>query len=243
MAQTILVTGAGTGIGAATARELGAQNTVFVHYNASKEPAESVAAGIEKDGGKAHVLQADLTTEEGCRSLVAQVEKLTDHLDVLVNNSGGLVERRPIAEIDWEVMDRVFRLNTFSLIQMTGLCVPLLEKAAAPVIINLSSIVVRHGAAGATLYGASKGAVDVFTRGSAKELAPKIRVNAVAPGVIETPFHDKVSTQEQLENWRNTAPLKRNGTAAHIAHAVRFLIENEFTTGETVDVNGGMFMR
>lgn len=243
MSLSILVTGAGTGIGAATARELGSGNTVFVHYNSSKGPAETVAKDIERNGGTAHVLQADLTTEEGCKSLVGEVSNLTGHLDVLVNNSGGLVERRPIREIDWEVIDRLFRLNTFSLIQVTALCVSLLERAEEPVIINLSSIVVRHGAAGATLYGASKGAVDVFTRGSAKELAPKIRVNAVAPGVIETPFHDKVSTEEQLENWRNTAPLKKNGSAEDIAHAVRFLIENRFTTGETVDVNGGMFVR
>ena len=94
-----------------------------------------------------------------------------------------------------------------------------------------------------TIYGASKAALDSFTRGIAKELAPTIRVNAVAPGVIVTPFHEKVSTPEQLEAWKEANPLKKNGHAGHIAEAIRFLIENDFINGETIDINGGLFMR
>jgi 3-oxoacyl-[acyl-carrier protein] reductase len=126
---------------------------------------------------------------------------------------------------------------------VTSLCVPLLEKGENPCIINVTSLAIRHGAPTATIYGAAKGAIDVFTRGAAKELAPKIRVNAVAPGVILTPFHDKVSTAEQMEMWRENTPLKRHGEAAHIARAMKFLIENDFMTGETIDINGGLFMR
>ena len=101
----------------------------------------------------------------------------------------------------------------------------------------------HHGAPTATIYGGAKSAIDSFTRGVAKELAPDIRVNAVAHGVIETPFHDKVSTPERLQTFKNDTPLKTNGQAIHIVMAIKMLIENDFITGETIDVNGGLFMR
>lgn len=243
MEKIILITGAGTGIGSETAKLLAKGNTVIVHYNSSREKAELTAKAVEKEGGKALLVQGDLRTEEGCRKTAAFVETNCGRLDVLVNNAGGLVQRRPIRDIDWNLMVDIFALNSYSAIMMTSLCVPLLEKGTDPNIVNITSIVVRHGAAGATLYGASKGAIDVFTRGAAKELAPKIRVNAVAPGVIDTPFHDKVSTPEQMKAWGEANPLKRNGLPLHIARGVKFLIEDDFVNGETVDINGGLFSR
>ena len=119
----------------------------------------------------------------------------------------------------------------------------MLEKGDGPCIINITSVAMRHGAPTASIYGASKAALDSFTRGIAKELAPAIRVNAVAPGVIITPFHDKVSTPEQLETWREGNPLKKNGNPIHIAETIKFLIDNDFVNGETIDINGGLFMR
>jgi 3-oxoacyl-[acyl-carrier protein] reductase len=104
---------------------------------------------------------------------------------------------------------------------------------------GLKYVLVSHN----TKMGAAKGAVDVFTRGLAKELAPAIRVNAVAPGFIRTPFHDKVSTPQIMETSRQNTPLKRLGQAEQIAEAIRFLVESDFITGETIDVNGGLFMR
>jgi 3-oxoacyl-[acyl-carrier protein] reductase len=127
--------------------------------------------------------------------------------------------------------------------KISGLCIPLLEKADNPAIINISSIAARHGAASATPYGAAKGAVDSFTRCLAQEVAPEIRVNAIAPGVIETPFHEKVSTPEKMKEWAEKTPLQKNGKPDDIAHAVQFLIENQFVTGETIDINGGLQMR
>jgi 3-oxoacyl-[acyl-carrier protein] reductase len=243
MDKVILVTGASTGIGAATARALAKNNHVFVHYNSSEEQAKEVAASVEQAGGKATLVQADVRKESECVKLVQTVKDAAGRLDVLVNNAGGMVARQAISEIQWGEMEDIFQLNVFSLVKITSLCVPLMQAAKDPVIVNISSIVVRHGAAGATLYGAAKGAVDVFTRGMAKELAPKIRVAAIAPGVIETPFHEKVSTPEQLQSWREACPLKKNGKPEHIADTVVFLVENDFIHGETIDVNGGMFMR
>ena len=243
MAKRILITGASTGIGAETAACLAADNNIFLHFNSSTEAAEKTAETIRKNGGTATLMQADLSTESGCRKLSKELSKATDGLDVLVNNAGGLIRRQGVREYEWQLMEDIFALNTFSAMMVTSLCIPLLEKGEDPNIINISSIAMRHGGPTATIYAASKSALDSFTRGIAKELAPKIRVNAVAPGVIITPFHDNISTPEQFNAWSEACPLKKNGTAAHISSAIKFIIENDFLTGETIDVNGGLSMR
>jgi len=243
MSKSILITGASTGIGAETARLLAEGSDIFVHYHSSGGAAEKVAADVKERGGNAHLIKADLSTEAGCRELVKAISDKTDKLEVLFNNAGGLIERKGIDALEWDLMERIFALNTFSTMMVTTLCIPLLKKGENPCIINMSSVAMRHGAPTATVYGASKAAIDSFTRGIAKELAPSIRVNAVAPGVILTPFHDKVSTPEQMETFRQNNPLQRNGEAIHIAMAVRFFVENDFVNGETIDINGGLFMR
>lgn len=243
MNKVILITGAGTGIGAETARQLAEGNTLFLHYNQSAEAVKQVAEDVEKRGGKAILLQADLMTEKACEDLVAALAEKTDHLDVLINNAGGMIAHQNVGELEWDLMERVFALNTFSAMKLTSLCVPLLRKSENdPNVVNLSSIVVRHGGPTATIYGAAKGAVDTFTRGAAKDLAPYIRVNAVAPGVIDTPFHKKVSTPEKMAAWAANNPLKRNGEPIHIALAIKMLTENSFINGEVIDVNGGQTM-
>jgi 3-oxoacyl-[acyl-carrier protein] reductase len=243
MSRIILITGAGTGIGAETARHLAEGNVVFVHYHSSEGAAARVASDVGKKGGTASLVKADLATERGCAALVEEVARRTDRLDALVNNAGGLVRRLPVTQLEWSLMEEVFALNTFSTMKVTSLCVPLLMKGTDPCVINITSVAARIGAPSATIYGAAKGAIDTFTRGAARELAPRIRVNAVAPGVILTPFHDKVSTPERMKEWKEATPLKRNGEAVHIARAIRFILENDFVNGETVDVNGGLSMR
>ena len=243
MSKMIVVTGASTGIGAETARLLAEGNNIFIHYNASREAAEQTAAEVQERGGTAHLVQADLFGEAGCDALYTEVSVMTNRVDVLVNNAGGLVQRQAVRELEWDTMERIFALNTFSTMLLTSLFVPLLEKGTDPCVVNVTSIAARHGAPTATLYGAAKGAIDSFTRGAAAELAPKIRVNAVAPGVIDTPFHERYSTPERMESFRKSTPLDRNGRPADVAGAIRFLIESDFITGETIDINGGLFMR
>jgi 3-oxoacyl-[acyl-carrier protein] reductase len=243
MSKVILITGASTGIGAETARHLAAGNQIFIHYCASEAAAKKVAADVEAQGGKPHPVQADLSKEEGCRALFEAVAAKADKLDLLVNNAGGLIKRQPAKEFEWHLMEETFALNTFSAMMVTSLFLPMLEKGEDPNIINISSVGIRHGGPTATIYAASKAALDSFTRGLAKELAPRIRVNAVAPGVIVTPFHDKVSTPEQLEAWRKACPLQINGDPIHIARTIKFIMENNFLHGETIDVNGGLLMR
>ncbi len=241
MRRTILITGASTGIGAETARSLAKGSTLILHHNQS--PIEPVVEDVQAMGGTAYTSQADLMSEAGCRSLMQEVNRVTKHLDVLINNAGSLLQRHMVEEVTWSLMERIFTLNTYSAMLLTKLCVPLLRKGNSPSIVNMTSIAMRHGAPTATVYGAAKGAMDSFTRGSARELAPDIRVNAVAPGVILTPFHDRYSTDEKLAAMAADTPVDFNGESNHIAQTVKLLIENTFITGETIDVNGGLFMR
>ena len=241
MSRTILITGASTGIGAATAKRLAPGNMLLLHHN--RTPVEPVANAVREQGGEACGLRADLSSESGCRRLMDAVREHTPALDVLVNNAGALLERHSVETVRWELMERIFSLNTFSAMLLTRLAVPLLLRGKSPCIVNITSIAARHGAPTATLYGAAKGALDSFTRGSARELAPRIRVNAVAPGIILTPFHDRYTAPERLEAMLTDTPLGEQGESEHVADAVAFLIENSFITGETVDVNGGLFMR
>jgi len=175
--------------------------------------------------------------------LAAQVKEKVDHLDVLFNNAGALIRREKAGELTWELMQKTFSLNVFSVFLLSSELVGLLEKGEDPSIINNTSIAMRTGAPTASIYGATKGALDSFTRGMARELAPNIRVNAIAPGVIVTPFHDKVTSEKQMKAFKESNPLKSLGDPDHIVQAVDFLINNSFVTGETIDVNGGAFMR
>lgn len=242
---TYLITGASTGIGATTAKLLGEDNELILTYHQSSDEALALKATLLKDyrAKSVEFIKADLSTEEGCHELFARVTDMTDKLDALINNAGGMVAKENIENFNWETMESIFRLNTFSLFQVTSLAIPLLKKSEAPCIVNLTSIATRHGGPSTTLYAAAKGAVDTFTRGAARELAPKIRVNSVSPGVIETPFHEKMSTKQQVLDWRENNPLKRNGTADDVACAIRFCIENTFVNGESIDVNGGLYTR
>jgi len=242
MSKIILITGASTGLGAATARLLAPQNKIIVHYYSSKEAAEKVAKDVKESGGDAFLIQEDLTSEEACIRLVKKVADRYSKLDILINNAGGLIRRQAAQELEWKLMLETFSLNTFSTMKISSLCIPLLEKGEDPNIINVTSLAARNVSSSATIYGASKGAIDSFTRGLANELAPKIRVNAVAPGVIDTPFH-KASTPERIKKFKEATPIKRIGETIHIAKTIKFLIENDFITGETIDVNGGLFMR
>lgn len=244
MNKTILITGASKGLGAQMAKDLAKDNIIVVHYNSSKEMALEVSKSVEELGGKAHLIQANLSSDEGCNILVEYMNEHFDSLDVLINNAGYMDKRNAPTEIDWGLLERTFYLNVFGVMRLTSQLLPLIQKSENdPQIINLTSIAARTGSPTSTVYGASKGALDSYTRGLAKEVAPNIRVNAIAPGFIETPFHDNVTSEEFKEKTIAATPMKCMGNSEHISKAVVFLIENSFITGETLDINGGLHMR
>lgn len=239
----VLITGASTGIGAATAKLLAPGNSIHIHYNRSEKEAQECAREVEAAGGKAFLHQADLSGREGCEKLAGEMSAHSNTLDVLVNNAGGMLCRHAHDETTWDILQQTFSLNTFSAMYLTALVIPLMKNAPTANIINITSIAARNGAATSSAYAAAKGAMDTWTRGLAAGLAPAIRANSIAPGVIITPFHDKSTPPELLEKFMSVTPLGKPGYPEEIAEAVRFIINSPFLTGESIDINGGMYMR
>ncbi|HEY1327697.1 MAG TPA: SDR family NAD(P)-dependent oxidoreductase [Casimicrobiaceae bacterium] len=246
--KSVLVTGASTGIGAAVARSFArAGCRVAIHYNASLNRAEEVAADVRFNGADAFLVAGDLRSSDKCREVVAAAADHFGGLDILVNNAGGLVERVPIAEVDDALFDAVMDLNVRSLVTCCSAAIPHMRKAGRGNIINVTSIAARTGGGnGAVMYASAKGFVSTFTHGLAKELVKdNIRVNAVSPGVITTPFHERYSTPAMLEAMRATVPMARLGSADETAGAFLFLASDElssYVTGQVVEVNGGQYM-
>jgi 3-oxoacyl-[acyl-carrier protein] reductase len=247
--RVALVTGSSTGIGAAVASAMGAQGMkVAVHYNQSEGPAAEVAGAIREAGGEALLVRADVRDSAAIRQAVAQVLQAFGRIDVLVNNAGGLVKRVPVAEFSDGLFDEVLHINARSMLAFCREVVPAMRaQGTGGSIINVTSIAARHGGGpGAFLYAGSKGFVSTATRGLAKELVPdRIRVNAVSPGVIETPFHDRYSTPQMLEAFKTGIPMGRLGTADECVGAFLYLASETlsgYVTGQIIEVNGGQYM-
>ena len=245
--KAVLITGASTGIGAALAKAFGAQGaSVGVHYNASREAAEAVAQSIVDGGGKAMLIHADASKSAEIARAVEETAAAFGRLDGLINNAGGMVGRMAYADMDDDYYDRVMDLNGRSVIAASRAAIPHLKQHGG-FIINTSSIAARNGASnGAGLYGSSKAFVSNVTRGMAKELIGfGIRVNAVAPGVIDTPFHERYSTAAQMQANIATVPQGRAGTAQDCVGAYLFLASptlSGYIIGQVIEVNGGQLM-
>ena len=245
--KVYLVTGASTGIGAAVALAFGAQGaSLGVGFNASVKEAEAVVTEVTKAGGKALPVPGDMMKQAEVAEAVERTAQHFGRLDGLVNNAGGMLGRIPLADSD-EAHDRaVMDLNSLSVVWACRAALPWL-KVRGGVIVNTSSVAARNGGGpGASLYAASKGFVSTFTRGMAKELVKdRIRVNAVAPGLILTPFHERYSTPEQLKVLAVSIPMGQAGTAEDCAGAYLFLASDmlsSYMTGQVIEVNGGQLM-
>lgn len=246
--KAVLITGASTGIGAALAHAFAAQGArVGLHYNASEDAAKAVAYEIGAAGGEAVLIRADVSTGAGARAAVEGALAAFGRLDGLINNAGGMVRRVPYADVSEQDYDDIMDLNARSVIVASQAAVAPMKAAGGGFIINTTSVAARNGASGgAGLYGSSKAFVHNVTRGMAKELIPfGIRVNAVAPGVISTPFHERYSTQAQLTAQLATIPAGRLGVAEDCVGAYLFLAcasLSGYVIGQVIEVNGGQLM-
>ena len=242
-----LVTGASLGIGAATAREFAKLGyAVAVHFNASDRQAGEVVSAIEADGGTATSIRADLSDAQQCSGLVSSVIERFGRIDVLVNNAGSLIGRRHLAEIDEDFCNSVMDLNLASVLWVTQAAAIHMRERGSGSIINLGSIAGHNGGGpGAILYATAKAAVTGMTKALAKELIiDGIRVNAVNPGVILTPFHERFSSAERMRDMVSQIPQGRAGESNEVASVIAFLASDAAShiVGESVEVNGGMLM-
>jgi 3-oxoacyl-[acyl-carrier protein] reductase len=245
--KRILVTGSSTGIGAAVAIELARLGAaVIVHGNRNASSARDVAEAITKAGGSAFVVMGDVSDSDATGKIVAQSIEALGGLDVLVNNAGGIVERVTNAAFRNDLFDKVYELNVKSILNMTRDAYPHLKAAGGGAIINTGSIAGRFGGfAGSTVYASAKAAVHSISRNAAREFASdNIRVNTVAPGFIETPFHANTPDSAR-DAARATIAMGRLGTAEDCVGAYVFLSSAKmsgYITGQIIDVNGGQLM-
>ena len=245
--KVALVTGASSGIGRATAALLAANGArVVINFHRNQAGAEAARAEIVSGGGSAIIVQADVTQSSAVESLVDRTVTEFGKVDILVNNAGSLVERLKILELTEARWDEVIDLNLKSAFLCSKAVAAAMIERKTGAIINVSSIAGRTGGAlGSIHYSAAKGGMITFTKGLAKELAPfGIRVNAVSPGVIDTPYHEEFSSPEMMKSYTAQIPLGRIGTPAEVGKVICFLASDaaSYLAGETIEINGGMFM-
>jgi len=247
--KVALVTGAGGGIGQAAALELAARGAdLAIHYHHNEAGASETARRALALGRKVGIFKADLVRREEAGALVAAVLAQFGRIDVLVNNAGDLVERKPLVEMPEALWRQVIDLNLSSAFFVTQAVAPAMIERKRGAIVNVSSLAAHNGGGpGALAYAAAKGGLISLTKAMAKELAPKgVRVNCVSPGLIgQTSFHDRYTPRETFEAAEKTVPMGRAGTPEEVARVIAFLSgpDSAYLVGETVEVNGGMLMR
>ena len=245
--KKILITGASTGIGAELAKEFAKQGAIVgLHYFSSENAAKTVASEIQGEGGRIELIKADASDSEAMACAVREAAEVLGGLNGLINNAGGMVRRVPYAKVSDKDYDEIMDLNARSIVVASREALPFLKEQGG-FVINTTSIAARNGAGGgAGMYGSSKAFVSNVTRGMAKEwIEFGIRVNAVAPGVITTPFHERYSTKEQLDAMLATVPQGRLGVAEDCVGAYLFLASKHlagYVIGQTIEVNGGQLM-
>lgn len=245
--KVLLVTGASRGIGAATARLAARRGyAVCINYRQRQQEAEELVSAIQKDGGRATAVQADISVEQEVVSLFETAEKELGRLSALVNNAATIDRQMRLDAMDAARLHHMFATNVIG----TFLCsregvrrMSTRHGGQGGAIVNVSSAAARLGSPGEYIdYAASKGAVDTLTIGLAKEVASEaIRVNAVRPGLIHTTLHATAGEPDRVTRLEASVPMKRGGYPEEIAAAILWLLSDEATyiTGSILDVTGG----
>jgi 3-oxoacyl-[acyl-carrier protein] reductase len=245
--QVALITGASSGIGRATAEAMArAGARVAVNYCKNRAGAEAAAEDIRKAGGESLVIQADVTRSADVQAMVEAVRQRWERIDILVNNAGDLFARRNLTDMTEDYWDQIMDLNLKSVFLCVKAAWEEMAARRSGCIVNVTSIAARNGGGpGAAAYSAAKGGMLTYTKSLAKELAPHgIRVNGIAPGVIATPYHERYSPPDLFQKYIASIPMGRAGTSEEIADVIVFLSSPaaRYITGETIEVNGGMWM-
>jgi NAD(P)-dependent dehydrogenase (short-subunit alcohol dehydrogenase family) len=245
--RVLLVTGAGRGIGAATARLAAKRGyAVCVNYLRDKGAAESVVQDIRDDGGSAIAVAGDVSVEKEVLHLFDACDRSLGRLAALVNNAGIVATRARVEAMDAARLERMFAVNAVGAFLCAREAIKRMAKrhgGKGGAIVNVSSGAARLGSPGEWVdYAASKGAIDTMTIGLAKELAEDgIRVNCVRPGFVKTDIHAGAGEPDRIERLRDSIPMKRGGEPEEVARAILWLLSGEasYSTGAILDVTGG----
>ncbi|KHJ38742.1 3-oxoacyl-[acyl-carrier-protein] reductase FabG [Pedobacter glucosidilyticus] len=242
--KVAIITGGSRDIGRAVSVQLAKEGAkVVINYLGNEDNANETLRLVKEVGGEGIIVKADMTKAAEVEQLVAETKAaFGNEIHVLVNVAGGLVARKATLEMDEDFWDYVMSLNLKSVFLAVKNVIPFMPAGSA--IINFSSLAGRDGGGpGASAYATSKGAIMTYTRALAKELGPKgIRVNAVAPGMIATAFHDSFTKPEVRVNVAAATAVKREGRAEEVADLVAYLASDEssYLTGNNIDINGGI---
>ncbi len=242
--KRVLITGGTKGIGAAIARGLAASDAhIAVNARNQDDSYEELRSRVEELGSSCRFIPGDMAVPEDVERCVALATEALGGLDVVVHSAGG-PSGGSIEDVSTEQWNHTFAVHVDAAFHLCRHALPHLRENSEGVIILVSSAAGIRGCPGAITYGTVKGAVLQFTRALARDVADdNIRVNCVAPGIIRTRFHDAMTDQQQQHNLANRIPLHREGTVEDVAQVVHLLVTNEFMTGETVVVDGGMTMQ
>ena len=237
--KIILVTGASRGIGREIAYELAKEgNIVIANYNKSKDMAESLKKIAKNEALNIDIYKADVSNREEVKEMINYILNKYKRIDVLVNNAGIDQEKmfQDITDNDW---NEVIKTNLYSVFCVTQEIIPNMVSNKSGCIINISSIYGIKGGSCAALYSASKAGIDGITKSLAKELGPsKIRVNSIAPGYIDTDMNKHFSS-EIVNEIKSEIPLNKIGTPHSIANCIKWLVDDDYTTGQVIAIDGG----
>lgn len=231
----IVVTGASRGIGREVARTLAQSgNIVIANYNKSEELAQS----LKNENSNIDIYKADVSKRQEVKQMIDYVVNKYGKIDALINNAG-ISENKLFTDVTDEDWQNVINTNLYSAFCVTQEVVPNMIHNKKGCIINISSVWGIVGASCETVYSITKAGIDSMTKSLAKELGPSnIRVNSIAPGIIDTDMNKKLSSKD-IENIKNEIPLERIGNTLDISRCVQWLIEDQYTTGQVISVNGG----
>ncbi len=241
--KTVLITGSSRGIGAAIARRLNNEYKIIINYNNSKDKAFKLLYELRKTNPNVIAIKADASNEDEVSIMFDVAEKNFGHVDILINNAG-ISHFSLIQDIEFDTWKNVINTNLNSVFLNSKRAIPNMISKGDGVIINMSSIWGDFGASMEALYSTSKGAINTFTKAMAKELAPSgIRVNAIAPGIVETDMMKNDFTEIELKELKNEVPTNRFAKAEEVAGLVRYLISDEasYITGDIININGGFY--
>jgi len=246
--KVCVVTGSSSGIGAATARLYASHGwNVVVNYSRDPAPAEAVAAQCEALGAEVLVVKADVSQDADCRRLAAETEKRFGRADVLVNNAGTtkFVDLKNLDGLEAEDFHKIYAVNVIGAYQMTRAFAPMLSRHAGSGVVNVSSVASMMGRGSSLAYMASKGALNAMTVGLARSLAPNVRVNAIAPGLVETPWLQEGlgadAYQRGVDWYKGRAALEAVISPEDVAETAWYLGASAAkTTGEVLLVDAGL---